>query len=153
MAFRLIPREERFFDDFVALAEQIRKGSDLLVEMLVPDHPIWDKADEIKEVEHKCDFLTHEIIQRLHRTFVTPLDREDIHALARSLDDVMDAIDASAAVVRLYQIERVRPERSFEGHPPRRWMTMMKKCRGPEEPLLADLALVRAFRQIRMRLA
>ena len=70
MAFRLIPREERFFDDFVALAEQIRKGADLLVEMLVPDHPIWDKADEIKEVEHKCDFLTHEIIQRLHRTFV-----------------------------------------------------------------------------------
>ena len=74
MAFRLIPREERFFDDFVALAEQIRVGAGMLQEMLVPDHPIWDKADEIKEVEHKCDFLTHEIIQRLHRTFVTPLD-------------------------------------------------------------------------------
>ena len=59
-----------------------------------PTKPVWDKADEIKEVEHKCDFLTHEIIQRLNRTFVTPLDREDIHALARSLDDVMDAIDA-----------------------------------------------------------
>jgi predicted phosphate transport protein (TIGR00153 family) len=110
VAFRLIPREERFYDDFVALAEQIRRGAGLLEEMLVPDHPIWDKADEIKEVEHKCDFLTHEIIQRLHRTFVTPLDREDIHALARSLDDVMDAIDASAAVVRLYQIEHVRPD-------------------------------------------
>ena len=66
--------------------------------MLAPDRPIWDKADEIKEVEHKCDFLTHEIIQRLNRTFVTPLDREDIHALARSLDDVMDAIDASATL-------------------------------------------------------
>ncbi len=110
MAFRLIPREERFFEDFVALAEQINTGAGLLQEMLVPDRPIWDKADEIKEVEHKCDHLTHEIIQRLHRTFVTPLDREDIHSLARSLDDVMDAIDASAAVVRLYQIERVRPD-------------------------------------------
>jgi uncharacterized protein len=108
--FRLIPREERFYDDFVALAEQISHGADLLESMLLPDRPIWDKADEIKEVEHKCDFLTHEIIQRLHRTFVTPLDREDIFALARSLDDVMDAIDASAAVVRLYQIERVRPD-------------------------------------------
>jgi predicted phosphate transport protein (TIGR00153 family) len=108
--FRLIPREERFYDDFVALGEQIRVGSALLDEMLAPERPIWDKADEIKEVEHKCDFLTHEIIQRLHRTFVTPLDREDIHTLARSLDDVMDAIDASAAVVRLYQIERVRPD-------------------------------------------
>ena len=108
MAFRLIPREERFYDDFVALAQQIRRGAGLLEDMLVPDRPIWDKADEIKEVEHKCDFLTHEIIQRLHRTFVTPLDREDIHTLARSLDDVMDAIDASAAVIRLYQIEHVR---------------------------------------------
>ena len=75
-----------------------------------PDRPIWDKADEIKEVEHKCDSLTHQIIQRLHRTFVTPLDREDIYALARSLDDVMDAIDATAAIVRLYQIEPVRPD-------------------------------------------
>jgi predicted phosphate transport protein (TIGR00153 family) len=110
VAFRLIPREERFFDDFVALAVQIRKGAGLLEEMLAPERPIWDKADEIKEVEHKCDFITHEVIQRLHRTFVTPLDREDIHTLARTLDDVMDAIDASAAVVRLYQIDRVRPD-------------------------------------------
>jgi predicted phosphate transport protein (TIGR00153 family) len=110
VAFRLIPREERFFDDFVAMAEQIQKGAGILVDMLAPERPIWDKADEIKEVEHKCDFLTHEIIQRLHRTFVTPLDREDIHSLARSLDDVMDAIDASAAIVRLYAIERVRPD-------------------------------------------
>ena len=78
--------------------------------MLAPDQPIWDKADEIKEVEHKCDFLTHEIIQRLNRTFVTPLDREDIHALARSLDDVMDAIDASATLVRLYRLD-TRPLR------------------------------------------
>src|SRR5262245_42349015 len=76
--------------------------------MLAPEHPIWDKADEIKEVEHKCDFITHEIIQRLNRTFVTPIDREDIHELARSLDDVMDAIDASAALVRLYRLEQVR---------------------------------------------
>ena len=109
MAFRLIPREERFYDDFTAMAQQIRHGAQLLDEMLQPDRPVWDKADEIKEVEHKCDFLTHEIIQRLNRTFVTPLDREDIHTLARSLDDVMDAIDASATILRLYQIDAVRP--------------------------------------------
>ena len=110
VTFRLIPREERFYDDFVALAEEIRRGASILEEMLAPEQPLWGKADEIKEVEHKCDFLTHEIIQRLHRTFVTPLDREDIHSLARSLDDVMDAIDASAAIVRLYQITVVRTE-------------------------------------------
>jgi predicted phosphate transport protein (TIGR00153 family) len=108
--FRLIPREEKFFDDFIALAVEIQRGASVLQEMLAPEQPIWDKADEIKEVEHKCDFLTHEIIQRLHRTFVTPLDREDIHALARSLDDVMDAIDASATIVRLYHIAEVRAD-------------------------------------------
>ena len=108
MAFRLLPREEKFYTDFLALADELKRGARLLEEMLAPDRPIWDKADEIKEVEHKCDFLTHEIIQRLNRTFVTPLDREDIHALARSLDDVMDAIDAAAALVRLYRLESVR---------------------------------------------
>ena len=108
MRFRLIPREERFFTDFQALADELKRGARLLEEMLASDHPAWDKADQIKEVEHKCDFLTHEIIQRLNRTFVTPLDREDIHALARSLDDVMDAIDAAATLVRLYRLESVR---------------------------------------------
>jgi predicted phosphate transport protein (TIGR00153 family) len=110
VAFRLIPREHRFFDDFQALAQEIQRGAGLLEEMLRPDRPLWDKADEIKEVEHNCDFLTHEIIKRLHRTFVTPLDREDIHAMASSLDDVIDAIDASAAIVRLYQIQHVRAD-------------------------------------------
>jgi hypothetical protein len=104
----LIPREERFYDDFEALAKEITLGARLIEEMLAPEHPIWDKADEIKELEHKCDFLTHEVIQRLNRTFVTPIDREDIHTLARSLDDVMDAIDASATIIRLYQIKKVR---------------------------------------------
>jgi uncharacterized protein len=108
LAFRLIPREEKFYSDFLSMATELQRGARLLEEMLAVEKPVWDKADEIKEVEHKCDFLTHEIIQRLNRTFVTPIDREDIHELARSLDDVMDAIDASAAVVRLYRLDSVR---------------------------------------------
>jgi predicted phosphate transport protein (TIGR00153 family) len=108
LAFSLIPREEKFYSDFQALADELQRGSILLEQMLAPDKPIWGKADEIKEVEHKCDFLTHEIIQRLNRTFVTPLDREDIYALAKSLDDVMDAIDASATLIRLYRLDSVR---------------------------------------------
>jgi hypothetical protein len=108
LAFRLIPREEKFYSDFLSMATELQRGARLLEEMVAVEKPVWDKADEIKEVEHKCDFLTHEIIQRLNRTFVTPIDREDIHALARSLDDVMDAIDASAAVVRLYRLDSVR---------------------------------------------
>jgi uncharacterized protein len=109
VAFRLIPREERFFDDFVALAEQIRRGAGLLEDMLRPERPIWDKADEIKEVEHKCDFLTHEIIQRLHRTFVTPLDREDIIQLYSSIDDMTDFIHSAADMMATYKVESVTP--------------------------------------------
>ena len=90
------------------MADELKVGAALLEEMLAPERPIWGKAEEIKEVEHKCDFLTHEIIQRLNRTFVTPLDREDIYALARSLDDVMDAIDAAATLIRLYRLDSVR---------------------------------------------
>jgi predicted phosphate transport protein (TIGR00153 family) len=106
--FRLIPREESFYADLVAMADQIRGGARLLVEMLSVEPPLADKAYEIKEVEHKCDFLTHGIIQKLNKTFVTPIDREDIHSLARTLDDVMDAIDNAAALIPLYRIDRVR---------------------------------------------
>jgi hypothetical protein len=106
---RLIPREERFFEDFVHLAGEVRKGAVLLEEMLSPTHPVWEKAAAIKEVEHRCDALAHDILQRAHRTFVVPIDREDIHALTRALDDVIDDIDASADMLRLYRIEQVRP--------------------------------------------
>jgi uncharacterized protein len=108
VAFRLIPREEKFYADFLQGADELRRGARLLEEMLATDPPSLGKADEIKEIEHKCDFLSHEVYQRLHRTFVTPIDREDIHALARSLDDVMDTIDATAGYVRLYRVQRVR---------------------------------------------
>ena len=104
LAFRLIPKEEKFFADFIALADRIVSGATLLEKMLATDPPAWEMAVEIKQVEEACDSVTHEIIQRLNRTFVTPIDREDIHALAKSLDDVMDAIDASAGVVRRYRI-------------------------------------------------
>jgi len=104
----LIPREEKFYNDFKMLADELRKGASLLEAMLVPEPPLWDKADEVRDVEHRCDQLTHATIERLNRTFVTPIDREDIHTLARSLDDVMDAIDAAAGLVKLYGLTSVR---------------------------------------------
>jgi predicted phosphate transport protein (TIGR00153 family) len=106
--FRLIPREEKFFEDFVTHADEVRRGARLLEEMLAPEPPVWNKADLIKECEHRCDQLTHDVLRRLNRTFVTPLDREDLYAMARNLDDVMDAIDAAAGFVRIYHIEHVR---------------------------------------------
>jgi predicted phosphate transport protein (TIGR00153 family) len=109
IGFNILPKQGRFFEDFISLAADIRRGSRLLKQMLMSNPPDMAQADAIKEVEHACDRCTRGIIDRLNRTFVTPLDREDIHALASSLDDVMDAIDAAAAVIRLYKITQVRP--------------------------------------------
>ena len=108
MRFRLIPREGKFFSDFVTLADRIVSGATLLERMLSSDPPAWDTALQIKQIENECDSLTHGIIQRLNKTFVTPIDREDIHVLATSLDDVMDAIDAAAGVTRRYRIAQLR---------------------------------------------
>jgi predicted phosphate transport protein (TIGR00153 family) len=106
--FSLIPREEQFFKDFVALAEQIQLGAHTLKQMLSASPIAVEQAEVIKDIEHQCDRRTRSIIDRLNRTFVTPLDREDIHALAVGLDDVMDAIDAAAAVTKLYKVTEAR---------------------------------------------
>jgi uncharacterized protein Yka (UPF0111/DUF47 family) len=108
VAFSFIPRSEHFFDDFLGLAKEIREGSRVLKQMMSSDPPDMTKADMIKDIEHNCDGRTRAIIDSVNRTFVTPLDREDIHALAIALDDVMDAIDAAAAVTRLYKITHIR---------------------------------------------
>ncbi len=108
MQLRFLPRQARFFDEFTAMAGRVQDGARLLRSMLSSAAPDHAKAEEIRVVEHDCDERTHQIIQRLNTTFVTPLDREDIHALARTLDDVMDAIDAAATLFPLYEIAKVR---------------------------------------------
>ena len=106
--FSLFPRDEQFFDLYNQMADEIQGAAKMLEQMLATDPPDVSLADAIKDAEHRCDALTHDAIQRLHRTFVTPFDREDLYALAASLDNVMDAIDAAAAMVRLYRIDRIR---------------------------------------------
>lgn len=106
--FSLLPREEHFFKDFITLAEQIRLGAHTLRQMLSASPLAVEQAEVIKDLEHQGDRTTRSIIDRLNRTFITPLDREDIHALAVGLDDVMDSIDAAAAVIKLYKVTEAR---------------------------------------------
>ena len=91
------------------MADAISQGARLLEDMLATEAPQLARSAEIKDIEHRCDSLTRAVMQRLNRTFVTPIDREDIHALAGALDDVMDAIDDSASLLSLYRISQVRP--------------------------------------------
>jgi uncharacterized protein len=107
--FSLIPKDGRFFDDFIQLAQEIRKGAVVLVDMLAGDVPRWAAADELKALEHECDQVAHDALNRLNKTFVTPLDREDIHTLILYLDNVMDMIDAAGGCIRLYRVQNVRP--------------------------------------------
>jgi len=111
VAFKLsfLPRDGQFFELYNEMADEIRAAAKLLEEMLATEPPDHHKADLIKDAEHRCDTLTHDAIQRLPRTFVTPFDREDLYALATSLDTVMDSIDHAAALVRLYRIREIRP--------------------------------------------
>ena len=110
MRFRFIPREERFFELFSAAAENVVKGAGLLLDLVT--HP--DRAEtlrrQIEEVEHEGDITTHEIADRLNRTFVTPFDHEDIHALAGRLDDILDNIEATADRMHLYEAGPPAPE-------------------------------------------
>ncbi len=108
--FGLIPKDEKFFLLFKEMTTNIILGAQLLKDMLDNFENPAESQRKIKDVEHKGDAITHEIIQKLNKTFVTPLDREDIYALASKLDDILDLIDASAQRVIMYNVESIPPE-------------------------------------------
>jgi predicted phosphate transport protein (TIGR00153 family) len=103
--FNLIPREVRFFDLFDRQSEHIIKAAAVLHELVHNFADARAKAHAIKEIEHQGDQITHEIVKRLNTTFITPIDREDIHALATRLDDVLDFIEAAAERLVVYRIK------------------------------------------------
>jgi len=104
LAFRLIPREEKFFDLFEQQGANIVAAARVLEELVHDYGNAKAKAEQVKDLEHAGDTLTHEIVKRLNTTFITPIDREDIYALASRLDDVLDLIDAVADRLLIYKI-------------------------------------------------
>lgn len=106
---RILPREESFFDMFVALAENIHTGAKALVEMLSNYTDAARQAQHIKDIEHTGDDMTHALLTRLNQTFITPFDREDIHELSSKIDDVLDLVDAAASRLEIYRVDRIRP--------------------------------------------
>jgi predicted phosphate transport protein (TIGR00153 family) len=104
MMFGLIPREEAFFELFKKAAHNMIEGSRLLAEMMKDWRSPVEQAKRIKEVEHVGDSITHDIALRLNQTFITPIDREDIHDLASALDDILDVAEAIADRFVLYKV-------------------------------------------------
>ena len=102
--FSLLPRDMEFYDLFEQETANLIVAAEKLVDLFNNYENVEAKAKELKDLEHRGDVITHEIIARVHRTFVTPLDREDITLLAHSLDDVMDFIEAAGRTAHLYHI-------------------------------------------------
>ena len=106
---RILPRDEKFYDMFTELAKRLTASATLLHELFKSPSELDAKVATIKGLEHEADNLTHDIIDRIDRTFVTPFDREDIHALASELDDVIDLIDGTARRATIFRIQKTRP--------------------------------------------
>ena len=104
MPFSLLPREEEFFDLFVEVARRSHLAAGHLVGLFSEPGKAAYHAEQIKRLEHECDQFTHEVVNRLDRTFITPIDREDIYKLAGDLDDVIDMIDGVARRTQIFRV-------------------------------------------------
>jgi len=100
-----IPKEQKFFDDFEELADTIEKGGSLFLEILNNFGHSEAKLATLKEIEHHADRVTHLIFAKLHKTYITPFDREDICALANKMDSILDIIEGAAVRMYLYGVQ------------------------------------------------
>ena len=103
---RLIPRETKFFEIFENMASNVTEGARVLHQILQTFENVEAGVQRIKEIEHRGDDMTHAVMTKLNQTFITPFDREDIHRLASSLDDVLDFVNAAGQRLVLYKIRR-----------------------------------------------
>ncbi len=110
MTFRLLPRDARFFQLFVAEAENLLDAARRLETMLEVYDRVEERVAEIQVLEHRGDEIDREIARRLEAAFVTPFDREDIHELTSRMDDILDGIQSIAEIFVIYGIERPTEE-------------------------------------------
>jgi uncharacterized protein len=101
---RLLPREESFFDDFERHAQKTVEGCRAFVDLAQGKVTPGEASPRIKAIESDCDHITHHVVERLHKVFITPLDRNDIFRLISKMDDVMDFVEAAAQRVALYGV-------------------------------------------------
>lgn len=106
---RLIPRDESFYDLFNQEAQCIHEAAQKLVELFNNFQDVEKRLLEIEFAEHKGDQITHTLIAKLNKTFITPFDREDIHALSSALDDVLDLIDGVGSRIKHYRVQDTTP--------------------------------------------
>jgi hypothetical protein len=104
---RLLPHDQSFFAHFKAQGGKTVEGCLALVEMIEDPTALESKARRIKRIEHECDDITHAVVSALHKTFITPIDRDDIYRLITKLDDIMDLVEAAAERLALYELPQM----------------------------------------------
>ena len=103
---RFIPKEEKFYDLFEELINKIEEGGKVFLCMVETYEYPLPKITKLKELEHEADVITHRTYEKMHKSFLTPLDREDIYALVNKMDSILDMIEASAARMSLYKVKK-----------------------------------------------
>ena len=106
----LFPKDTNFYDLFERGVTKVHEGVQLLEDLVKNFINVPLKAKRIKDVEHEADLITHETVAKLNKTFVTPFDREDIHGLICSLDNILDHVEAAADKLSLYRINEIKPD-------------------------------------------
>jgi uncharacterized protein len=105
--FRLRPNDKSFYDYFSRAAQNLVSGAALLGELILPDADIQRISEQLVDLEHDSDQITHELYNKINSTFITPFDREDIYRLGSGLDDVMDHLEAAGSLVYLYGLTKM----------------------------------------------
>ncbi|PYQ35322.1 MAG: DUF47 domain-containing protein [Acidobacteria bacterium] len=105
----VLPRDEKYFERFTEMAQRIHESAKILDQFFDKAAPVSTVADQIKRLEHECDEISHDILRGIDRTFITPIDREDIHRLAVRLDDVIDLIDGTVRRLSVFNISEPTP--------------------------------------------
>jgi len=107
---RLLPHDKTFFALFEDQGRKTVEGCRALLEMIENPIDLESQAERVKQIEHECDEVTHAVVELLHKTFITPLDRNDIYTLITKMDDIMDLVEAVADRLSLYEIKVMTKE-------------------------------------------
>jgi predicted phosphate transport protein (TIGR00153 family) len=107
---RLLPHDKSFFNHFEAQGKKTVEGCRAFKQMIDDPTALEGKAEGIKQIEHECDEITHAVVEALHKTFITPIDRNDIYRLITKMDDIMDLVEAAAERLALYDMPKMTKE-------------------------------------------
>jgi hypothetical protein len=107
---RLLPHDASFFAHFEHQGKKTVEGCRAFLEMVEQPTDLEARAERVKQIEHECDEITHAVVSALHKTFITPIDRNDIYRLITKMDDIMDLVEAAAERVALYEMGKMTPE-------------------------------------------